>query len=87
MRKLNRYIATSVSGAIFMVLFVIVALDAIAGLVDQLGELKGAYNFAQALIYVSLTLPSSIYEFLPFSSLVGCLIVGGIRANASSPIG
>jgi len=83
MRKLNRYIARSVSGAILMVLFVIVALDGIASLVDQLGELKGSYTFLQAMIYVGLTLPSSVYEFLPFSSLVGCLVGLGILANSS----
>lgn len=83
MRKLSHYIAKSVIGSVAMVLLVIVSLDAIAALVAELGELQGAYNFAEALVYVGLTLPSSIYDNIPFSSLVGCLIGLGILANSS----
>ncbi len=83
MRKLNHYIARSVSGAVIMVLLVIVSLDAIAALVDQLGELEGNYDFAEALIYVGLTLPGRIYENIPFSALVGCLIGLGLLASSS----
>lgn len=82
MRKLNHYIAQSVIGSVALVLMVIVSLDAISGLVDQLDELGGNYNFIEALIYVGLTLPSSIYDNIPFSALVGCLI--GLGALASS---
>jgi len=82
-RKLSHYIAKSVIGSVAMVLLVIVSLDAIAALVAELGELQGAYNFAEALVYVCLTLPSSIYDNIPFSSLVGCLIGLGILANSS----
>ena len=39
-------------------------------------------NFVEALIYVALTLPSSVYENIGFSALVGCLI--GLGALASS---
>lgn len=83
MRKLNNYIARTVIGAVGMVLLVIVSLDAIAALVDQLGELKGDYDFLQALIYVGFTLPGRIYENIPFSALVGCLVGLGILAGSS----
>lgn len=83
MRKLNNYIARTVIGAVGMVLLVIVALDAIAALVDQLGELKGDYDFLQALFYVGFTLPGRIYENIPFSALVGCLVGLGILAGSS----
>jgi len=82
-RKLSHYIAKSVIGSVAMVLLVIVSLDAIAALVAELGELQGDYAFGEALIYVGLTLPSSIYDNIPFSSLVGCLIGLGILANSS----
>jgi lipopolysaccharide export system permease protein len=83
MRKLSQYIGRTVVGAVSMVLLVIVSLDAIAALVDQLGELKGNYDFLQALSYVGLTLPSRIYENIPFSALVGCLVGLGILAGSS----
>lgn len=83
MRKLNHYIAKTVIGAVAMVLLVIVALDAIAALVDQLGELKGQYDFIEVLIYVGLTLPGRIYNNISFSSLVGCLVGLGILASSS----
>ncbi|MEC8427067.1 MAG: LPS export ABC transporter permease LptG [Pseudomonadota bacterium] len=83
MRKLNRYIARTVSAAILMVLLVIVGLDSIAALVDELSQLDGDYDFVEALRYVATTMPSSIYEQLPFSALVGCLIGLGILASSS----
>ncbi len=64
------------------VLIVIVSLDTISALVDQLSDLKGEYDFPEAILYVLLTIPSSVYEYLPLSSLVGCLI--GLGALASS---
>ncbi len=83
MRKLNQYIARTVIGAVGMVLLVIVSLDAIAALVDQLGELKGKYNFIEAMIYVGLTLPGRIYNNIPLSALVGCLAGLGMLATSS----
>jgi lipopolysaccharide export system permease protein len=83
MRKLNRYIARTVSAAILMVLLVVVGLDAIASLVDELSNLEGNYNFVEALRYVATTLPGSVYEQLQFSALVGCLIGLGMLASTS----
>lgn len=83
MLKLDRYIGKTVLASVSMVLLVLVSLDAIAALVDQLGELKGSYDFQQALIYVGLTLPERIYRNIPFSALVGSLIGLGILASSS----
>lgn len=83
MRKLYGYIAKSVLGAVAMVLLVIVALDAISSLVEQLGEIKNKYTIVEVLIYIVLTLPGRIYEQIPFSALVGCLIGLGILAGSS----
>ncbi len=83
MRKIKRYIARQVLGGVIGVLLVIVSLDAIADLVDQLGQLKGDYHFVEALFYVLLYVPSSVYDFLPLAALVGCLIGLGMLANTS----
>lgn len=83
MKKIRRYVAQSVWGAVLTVLLVIVALDAIAGIVDQLDKLRGNYTFLEAIIYVSLYLPSTIYDYLPLSALVGCLVGLGSLATTS----
>ncbi|MBB6522299.1 LPS export ABC transporter permease LptG [Pseudoteredinibacter isoporae] len=83
MLQLSWYIAKSVIGAVAMVLLVILALDVISALVDQLGDMRGDYNFTEVLIYVGLTIPRRIIEYIPFSSLVGCLIGLGILASSS----
>lgn len=83
MRRINHYIGVNVAGSIIVVLLVIVALDVIAMLVDQLDNLKGDYDFIEAVVFTLLSVPSSIYEFLPLASLVGCLIGLGLLANTS----
>lgn len=83
MKKIKRYIARSVAGAIAVVLFVIVSLDFISELVDQLDKVADDYTLIEAFIYAGLSIPSSIYDFLPLSSLVGCLIGLGVLANTS----
>lgn len=83
MRRINHYIGISVTGSIFVVLLVIVSLDMIAMLVDELDSLAGEYTFSEAAIYTVLQLPASIYEFLPLSALVGCLVGLGLLANTS----
>lgn len=83
MKKIKRYIAQSVIGAIAIVLLVIVALDSISELVDQLSRTQGNYTIVEAFIYAGLSIPSSIYDYLPLSSLVGCLIGLGVLASTS----
>ncbi len=83
MKRIRHYIARSVSGAIAVVLLVIVSLDFISELVDQLGRVQGDYTSYEALVYSLLSIPSSVYDYLPLASLVGCLIGLGILANTS----
>lgn len=83
MKKIKRYIARSVTSAIAVVLFVIVSLDFISELVDQLDKVAGDYTLLEVFVYAGLSIPSSIYDFLPLSSLVGCLIGLGVLANSS----
>jgi lipopolysaccharide export system permease protein len=83
MRHLNRYIASTVIGAVAVVLMVVVALDAISALVDELGDVSDSYNFIEILIYVGLTLPGRIYEQIPMASLIGCLVGLGMLAGTS----
>lgn len=83
MRYIKAYIAKAVWNAILVVLLVIVSLDAIASLVDELGDMRSGYNFAEVLYYVLLGIPANVYEYLPLSALVGCLVGLGTLANSS----
>lgn len=83
MKIIRRYVAQSVIGAIAVVLCVIVSLDVISEFVDELDHLQANFTIKEVLIYSALSIPSSIYDYLPLSCLVGCLIGLGLLANSS----
>lgn len=83
MSALSRYVGRIVLGSIAAVLFVILALDFIADLIEQMGNLKGEYDLLEAMIYALLYMPSSMVDFIPLSALVGCLIGLGMLASSS----
>ncbi|WP_246624763.1 LPS export ABC transporter permease LptG [Oceanobacter mangrovi] len=82
MNRLDAYVARSVLMATLVVIVVIVGLDAIFTLVDELDQLKGGYQFLEAMQFMGLRLPRRIYEYLPMASLIGCL--AGLGAMAAS---
>lgn len=83
MRHLDSYIARNVFMATVMVVVVIVGLDAIFTLVDELDQLKGGYQFLQALEFMGLRLPRRAYEYMPMACLIGCLAgLGSMAANS-----
>ncbi len=83
MQKLDGYIGRTVTAAIFLVLVVIVGIDLLTTLIDELQDIDGDYNFLRVIQYVLLTAPSSLYEYLPFAALVGCLAGLGSLAGTS----
>ena len=85
-KRISSYISISVVGAIGLVLLIIVTLDCVGAMIDGAGDVTAEYNFLQVLIYVALTVPGRIYEFLPTASLIGCLVGLGALANNSELI-
>lgn len=83
MSLIDRYIARHVLGGFFVVLLVVAGLDMLFALVEELKDVQGDYSFAAAVEYVLLTLPRRLYEFIPLSSLIGCLLGLGILASSS----
>lgn len=83
MRLLDGYIAKAVFFAVLVVLLIIVGLDSVFSFVAELEELEGEYQILQALMYILLTTPRRIYEFIPIATLIGCLIGLGALANTS----
>ena len=68
MTRLRRYIASTVSASILMVLLVILGFDAIADIIDETESLGGNYDFLAALRFVALSIPGNIFELLPFAA-------------------
>lgn len=83
MKRLDRYIAKNILIAIVMVLLVMVGLDLVFRLLDELGEIRNDYVFSEAVIFVLLTSPAKIYDYLPFAALIGCLVGLGSMATNS----
>lgn len=83
MHKINRYIGKVVVSAIAMVLLVVLPLDFIGRMIDDMDKLRADYNVYELFIYVLWGLPQSLYDFMPFAVLIGCLIGLGVLANAS----
>ncbi|MBX2807656.1 MAG: LPS export ABC transporter permease LptG [Cellvibrionaceae bacterium] len=83
MRRIDRYIFTTVFSAVLLVLLLICALDMLSKLIDELGNLAGAYTFSEALIHAALLLPVSLYRYMPFAALVGSLVgLGALATNS-----
>ncbi|MBD9499473.1 LPS export ABC transporter permease LptG [Pseudomonas sp. BGr12] len=83
MRKLDRYIGTTVFVSILAVLGVILGLAELFAFVDQLGQISDTYTLGEALKFVLLTAPSRGYDMLPMAALIGCLVGLGTLASNS----
>jgi lipopolysaccharide export system permease protein len=84
--RLSRYIGSTVFGSISITLLIVVGLDIISVLLDEVGAIQANYHFSDVLIYMVTKLPSAIYEFIPFATLIGCLFGLGVLANNSEVI-
>jgi lipopolysaccharide export system permease protein len=74
MRTLDRYIAREIYGATVFVFAAFLALFAFFDLINELGDLgKGGYRLQHALLFVTLSIPSHIYELFPIAVLIGTL--------------
>lgn len=83
MHKLDRYVGNAVLVAILAVLGVISGLALLFAFIDQLSDLQDGYTLKDALIYVGLTAPRRIYDVLPMSALIGCLVgLGSLASNS-----
>ena len=86
MRLISGYIGREVFNSISIALLVIVGLDAVTAVIDETDAIRNNYNFSDVLIYVSITIPSRVHEYIPVATLVGCLFGLGQLANNSELI-
>ena len=83
MRKIDRYVMSTVGGAMLLVMVVVLALDMIFALIAELDDARNDYQTLEALLYVALTLPRRIYDYLPLGAFMGCLVGLGTLASSS----
>ena len=83
MKLLDSYIGKTVLMAVAMVLLVLVGLDGTFAFLAELKELEKGYQAPQALLFIVMTLPRRIYDFMPVAVLIGCLVGMGTLANTS----
>ncbi|MDD9891839.1 MAG: LPS export ABC transporter permease LptG [Gammaproteobacteria bacterium] len=81
MIQLDRHIRNTVLLSMLVVIALITSLDLIFSLLDQIADTDGNYTMANAVSFVLFTMPTSIYELLPFAALGGALIGLGILAS------
>ncbi len=84
MRLINRYVFNSILTTTLIVALAIIAISAVLGLVDELGNVgKGNYGLVMALQFVALQLPRGVYELFPIVVLLGTILGLGGLANGS----
>ena len=81
---IDRYVGITVASSILMALLVLVSLEAFIGFMSELRDVgKNDYGVVQAMIYVLMTIPRSLYEFFPTSALLGSILGLGVLASHS----
>ena len=84
MKTLDLYIHRTVFRTTMMVLFVLGALFAFMSFVSQIDLIgENDYDLTNALIFVGLTLPRTLYDLFPTATLIGGLLgLGALAANS-----
>ncbi len=83
MDKITRYVSRTVFTAIALTLLVFLALDFIFGLISQLEKVTENYTSFEAFKYMVFTMPRKLYDYIPYSCLIGCLAGLGLLASSS----
>ena len=74
MKTLQRYIGRDVLFATLLIFCALLALFAFFDLIHELGDVgRGDYTISRALLFVTLNLPSRLYELFPVAALIGTL--------------
>jgi lipopolysaccharide export system permease protein len=72
--------------AMAVVIALVLSVDVVFALVEELGDTENAYTGLEALLYVAMTLPSRVFQVLPFTALGGSLIGLGVLASQNSVV-
>jgi lipopolysaccharide export system permease protein len=73
-KTLQRYIGRDVLSATLLIFAALVMLFAFFDLIHELGDVgRNGYTISAALLFVTLNIPSRIYELAPVAALIGTL--------------
>lgn len=87
MSILDRYFGRIILQYTLITMLGLLALFAFVSFLDQLEDLgKGEYGVREALAYILLTMPRTMYELFPIAALLGCGIGLSLLANDSELI-
>jgi lipopolysaccharide export system permease protein len=81
MNVLRIHVARTVAFAALLVMAILLGLNFLAVLVEQFGDIRGAYTFWEVLKYATWRLPGLAANSIAFVALIGCLSGLGILAN------
>ncbi len=81
---LNRYIFKAISLGVLLAIAIFLSLDILIGFISQVNAVgRGDFTIGSALFYTMLTIPHSIYQNFPISSVVGIVLgLGTLAANS-----
>lgn len=82
MPMLARYMSKTVLGAMLIVLGLITMIDLVFTIAEEIADTNRYYTAWDAIVYVLRTVPTSVYELLPFVALGGALIGLGVLASS-----
>ena len=86
-RILDRYLGRIILQYTLITMLVLIGLFTFVNFIDQLGSLgQGNYNLTEAISYVTLIIPRTIYELFPMAALLGTIIGLSLLANDSELI-
>lgn len=87
MKILDRYLGAIILQYTMVVMMVLLGLFTFVTFLDQLGSIgKGSYDLLQAISFVILIIPRTIYELFPMAALLGTIIGLSMLANDSELI-
>ena len=81
MKILDRHIRNAVLLSMLVVVALITSIELVFTLAEELGDTDENYSMLNALSFIALTTPTSIYELLPFIALGGALFGLGMLAS------
>ena len=87
MRILDRYIGQTVLISIVSVVVVILSLFVLISFVNEFEKIgRAEYTVWQAILYVGLNIPQTVYEIFPMAALLGTMVGLGILSKNSEMV-
>jgi lipopolysaccharide export system permease protein len=66
-----------------LVMAIVLSLDLLFAFIGEMDELKNKYQLTDALLFILMTLPRRIYDYLPLGAFMGSLVGLGAMAKNS----